>query len=314
MPAPILVGYDPRSRAPGPVVFGAGAARLTGAPLLVVSVHGGDSSTHGAAADELGGGTRDAAHGAVEGLERAIPELAEVSAEVRAVDGHSAPRALHRLAEEEGAGLVVVGASTRGRSARALLGSTAERVIHGAPCPVAIVPGDLERTTLGVVGVAFVPSPEGREALHAGSVIADAAGAQLRIIALLKPELGAVEGAHADPRGVRTNEERAETAATHQAALLAAIAEARTATPVGREPQVDVQFGEPEQTLVDVSRHLDLLVMGSRGYGPRLAVLLGGVSRRVAAQAQCPVLVIPRGASRPLEDLLLGDARVDARS
>ena len=47
--------------------------------------------------------------------------------------------------------------------------------------------------------------------------------------------------------------------------------------------------------------------MGSRGYGPHRAVLLGGVSRRVSAEAECPVLVIPRGASRPLEDLLLAD-------
>ena len=40
--------------------------------------------------------------------------------------------------------------------------------------------------------------------------------------------------------------------------------------------------------------------MGSRGYGPGLAVLLGGVSRRVTMTARCPVLVVPRGSTSAL--------------
>jgi hypothetical protein len=34
------------------------------------------------------------------------------------------------------------------------------------------------------------------------------------------------------------------------------------------------------------------------------AVLLGGVSRRVAAEASCPVIVLPRGVESSLEALL----------
>jgi hypothetical protein len=48
---------------------------------------------------------------------------------------------------------------------------------------------------------------------------------------------------------------------------------------------------------------LDLLVSGSRGYGLLRAVLLGGVSRRLAAEAQCPVIVLPRGVETALEAL-----------
>jgi hypothetical protein len=33
-------------------------------------------------------------------------------------------------------------------------------------------------------------------------------------------------------------------------------------------------------------------------------VLLGGVSRRVAAEARCPVIVLPRGVPASLEALL----------
>jgi nucleotide-binding universal stress UspA family protein len=48
---------------------------------------------------------------------------------------------------------------------------------------------------------------------------------------------------------------------------------------------------------------MDLLVCGSRGYGPLRAVLLGSVSRRITAEARCPVIVIPRGVKGALETL-----------
>jgi nucleotide-binding universal stress UspA family protein len=50
-------------------------------------------------------------------------------------------------------------------------------------------------------------------------------------------------------------------------------------------------------------RELDLLVCGSRRYGPAQAVLLGGVSRRVA-EAHCPVIMLARGGDGGLESLV----------
>jgi nucleotide-binding universal stress UspA family protein len=44
------------------------------------------------------------------------------------------------------------------------------------------------------------------------------------------------------------------------------------------------------------SADLDLLVVGSRGYGPLRAVLLGSVSTPVVRSAQSPLVVLPRGA------------------
>ena len=43
-------------------------------------------------------------------------------------------------------------------------------------------------------------------------------------------------------------------------------------------------------------REIDLLVCGSRGYGPVRRVLLGGVLRKLVRRAACPVVVVPRGA------------------
>ena len=39
---------------------------------------------------------------------------------------------------------------------------------------------------------------------------------------------------------------------------------------------------------------VDLLVCGSRGYGPPRRVLLGGVSSRLVRRAKVPVAVVPR--------------------
>jgi hypothetical protein len=61
---------------------------------------------------------------------------------------------------------------------------------------------------------------------------------------------------------------------------------------------------DPVAVLVEMSADLDVLVCGSRGYGPLRAALLGSVSRRVAGAAQCPVIVVPRGVRTPLESLV----------
>ena len=59
---------------------------------------------------------------------------------------------------------------------------------------------------------------------------------------------------------------------------------------------------------------LDLLVCGSRGYGPLRAVLLGSVSGAVMMAARCAVIAVPRGVRASLDDLA-GQAspRRDAR-
>ena len=67
---------------------------------------------------------------------------------------------------------------------------------------------------------------------------------------------------------------------------------------------VDVITDEPARALVAASKHLDLLVMGSRALGTRKAVILGSVSRRVIDQSACPVIVIPRDTTAKRDELL----------
>lgn len=55
--------------------------------------------------------------------------------------------------------------------------------------------------------------------------------------------------------------------------------------------------GDAQQLLARESGDLDLLVVGSRGYGPRRAVLLGSVSSALVRSARSPLVVVPRAAN-----------------
>lgn len=52
--------------------------------------------------------------------------------------------------------------------------------------------------------------------------------------------------------------------------------------------------GNAAAVLAGQTAELDLLVLGSRGYGPLRSVLLGTVSEATVAEAQSPVLIVPR--------------------
>ena len=53
-----------------------------------------------------------------------------------------------------------------------------------------------------------------------------------------------------------------------------------------------VSAGPPAHALVECSRGADLLVVGSRGHGGFVGLLLGSVSSACAAYAHCPVLIM----------------------
>ena len=53
---------------------------------------------------------------------------------------------------------------------------------------------------------------------------------------------------------------------------------------------------DPASVVAKASEDADLVVMGSRGYGPVRRVLLGGVASAVLREAACPVIVTARSA------------------
>jgi nucleotide-binding universal stress UspA family protein len=296
MASPVLAAVDPGTVDLAPVRFAALLAGHTGAPLMIASVFASDETVERLAGGQLGEDLPRDASGA---LERAVDAAravtgvgASLSVDALPLGASSAPRGLAFAALEVGAALVVVGSPAGGPTGRTGVGSTAARLLDGAPSAVAVVPagwqGDGDWTT---VGAGFVASVEGRAATGGAHVVAGRAGARLRVLAAVQPRAwmdGAGDEVAADLRA------RAEEAGGADMARLP-----------GTAVDVDVLEGEPADVLLAAAADdLDLLVCGARGYGPERSALLGGVTRRVTAGAACPVIVLARGPGVTLESLV----------
>jgi nucleotide-binding universal stress UspA family protein len=311
MRKPILAGYDPRLEDHAPVRFGMTAARFTGAPLIVASVEAGAHVIGVYAGHEqpyavgmnLDRDLMDDCQQALDDVETELKAF-NIKAECRILHSTSAAKALHEEAEKDDAALLVVGSSRKGDENRLHLGSTADRLIHGAPCPISVVPHQwTPKGQLEEIGVAYVESDEGKEALRAAHALARRAGARLRVLTVIKPRARMAleaEAPHEGQHGTSVEDVEGEHMLMAQQAVRREVEGLGDDVPV----EVDVHDGDPADVLIHVSEHLDMLVCGSRGYGPLRAVLLGSVSRRVADEARCPVLVLPRGVKNSLDALL----------
>jgi nucleotide-binding universal stress UspA family protein len=302
MTPPILLGVDPVHHDPDAPVLAALLARATSAPVIAVAAYGDETARTLADADHVHAlrGDAMARPSAVEGAFHGLV------VETHAVAGPSAARVLHDCAEARGAGLLVVGSTHRGKVGRIALGSTADRLLHGATCPVAVAPRGFAERMRGIdrVGVAFVDTEEGREALRAAATLAAACGAELHAATAVEPlPWSTTRLAAPIDVGAHLEHQREQAEITVRSALDRIRPAVRT--------HIDVLIDPPVVALERFSTDVDLLVCGSRGYGPLGSVLLGGVSRRLVHRAACPVVVVPRGTERVLEDLagVLGEAR-----
>jgi nucleotide-binding universal stress UspA family protein len=75
-----------------------------------------------------------------------------------------------------------------------------------------------------------------------------------------------------------------------QQTLDTAVANVRAAHPA-LEASARLVSGHPAPILVEASKGADLLVVGSRGHGEFVGMLIGSVGVHCAAHAHCPVLV-----------------------
>jgi nucleotide-binding universal stress UspA family protein len=150
---------------------------------------------------------------------------------------------LHRLAEERGADLLVVGSSRRGMFGRVLLGDDTRASLNGAPCAVAIAPSGFSarESPFSVVGVAYNESRESEEALATARDLAKTNHLEVRALQVVP-------------------------------------------TP---------SYGEE---LAAFGAEVDLLVVGSRGYGPLQRLIHGSTSDYLMRHARCALLILARGS------------------
>ncbi len=222
-------------------------------------------------------------------LEEAKERLGDLEVETRAFGGGSAAGVVNDLAEREEIDTIVVGSPHRGPIGRTLIGSVADGLLHGAPCEVMVAPRGYaaeERGPFRTIAVAYDDTPEAKAALKRAEAIALACRATIVVYTVSAPPtvaLGATGYAPASPPDAGAIVTR----------TVKAVDERLAAT--GR-----ALHGVPGPAIVEACEEAgaDLLVAGSRGYGPVMRVLLGSVSTQLAHKAPCPVLVVPRPGER----------------
>jgi len=291
----IVIGHDGSDSGDDGATLGAQLAHATGETPIIVAVYPEENPIGAGRVDaEWVAYMRQQAEEVREHARRFL-EGRGVQAEYRVVGSSSAAHGLDDIAEAESASMIVVGSSPRGARRRISPGSTGERLLHGAICPVAVAPrGMRERppdTPVQRIGVAYIDSPEAGEARRVAAELAAATNATLTLYTVVGPRsevVAPVIGRDAEISFLKSVREGAR----------AALDEALAALPEGVTATAELLEGDVIDELASLDeREIDVLVMGSRGYGPVRRVLLGGVARKLIRRAACPLIVVPRGST-----------------
>ena len=208
--------------------------------------------------------------------------------ELRLVPGRAAARGLQELAEREQASLIVLGASERAGLGRIVPGSTARKLLSGSKLPVAIAPRGYTESPQQdpVIGVGFDGGEESATAVRWASDLARRSEGRLHLIAVHEP----VPFASLSPAALPTDSvNRALRRELHEDFERAVAGLAG-----GLSIETTFRDGDPATELTAISSDLDLLVLGSRGYGPLSSVLLGSVSEATISRSVAPTVVVPR--------------------
>ncbi|HEY7621174.1 MAG TPA: universal stress protein [Solirubrobacteraceae bacterium] len=291
----IVAGCNGRERGRGAVSLAHAIATATGARLLLVGVHHNPPLP-------FPSGYADQRHELERDLRAVRDELAP-EAVIQIHADMSPAHALRHVARYEGADLVVVGSRHRRRRQHIAESDHAMQVLHGARCAVAVAPDPLApRPELRRIGVGIDATHESTVALEMACDLARRTGARLQLVAVADDGASPWWGYLPTPVDEETIQEIVEQRET----AVRALVDERLALCEDVDAEGDVVVGNPAGELILASEGLDLLVLGSRRWGPVKRLALGSTSERVIRHTACPVLVPRRDAdTRP-------DERTDA--
>jgi nucleotide-binding universal stress UspA family protein len=287
----ILIGVDATGRSEDAIAFARRFAPATTGDVVVATIVPRSA--------EVGSPARHDAHETVRRMSGLLAGVAAERVHTAVIAERSAPQGLNLLAAAESASMVVIGSTHTGPLGRVRPGSTAERLLTGAPCAVAVVPHGYRTEhdqPIHRIGVAYDGSAEAKQALDAGITAARALGASLDVITVVPSDTYGAPALMGGPGYIVVAE---DVVADIRADLDATMAGLPADVPA-RGVELD---GRPWRELARASEKLDLLIVGSRGYGPLHAVILGGTSGPLMREARCPVLALPRGADNSLAEL-----------
>lgn len=222
------------------------------------------------AAEELLGRERDAAG---------------VDAELVIWPASTVGRGLHQLAEQRHSDLLTVGSCSHGFAGRVLMGDDTRAALNGASCAVAVAPVGYAHDlgTIKTIGVGYDGSPEAEAAVALARGLAEQHGARLRAMEVVRLP----RASYGFSAGMLLGE-----------TLPGFVEEAnQRLSALGDDIEGKAVLGVPGEELAAFGAQVDLLVVGSRSYGPVRRLMLGSTSEYLSRHARCPVLVLPRAAA-----------------
>jgi nucleotide-binding universal stress UspA family protein len=202
------------------------------------------------------------------------------------------------LARNRQTDLIVI--STRGHTGlkRALLGSTAERVVRHAPCPVLTVPSQIPGERVNEASVfrlkkILVPidfSETSAQALPYAAAMARQFDAEIILLHVVEPLL-IPAGLGYMRSGVRDTDRNSEQIAKTNLHCVSEefFGESDCA-------RIMARTGAPHREITAAAKELgaDLIVLTTHGYTGLKHVLLGSTAEQVVRHADCPVMVVRR--------------------
>ena len=274
----VLVGVDGRPNGRDAIALASHLVDPDG-KLTLVHVHSGDLRPSHAISPGLVRGARSLAHAARAGARR----RGGVGG-ARQRRGDEPWARASRAGGGAGRDLLVVGSCSHGAFGRAMLGDDTRAALNGAPCAVAIAPlGYAEHPTpIAKVGVAYNVSPESEAALAMAHSLAAANRASVHALEVVMIPTVAYGGMMAPAIGEGLD-------------MMLQEADSR----MKELPDVEGRavYGLAGEELAAFGDQVDLLVVGSRGYGPVKRLVLGSTSEYLQRHARCSLLVLPRAAT-----------------
>ncbi|MEY4483025.1 MAG: hypothetical protein RL693_477 [Verrucomicrobiota bacterium] len=223
---------------------------------------------------------------ATEALEKLRTRLpAGVQVEILVSEGRPADE-ICRIAKELKTNFILMTSHGRTGVKLLMMGSTAEEVVHNAPCSVLVLKPKAGKNSLplriGRIGVAYDESESSRAALALGLQFMRHSVSHLDLISavepitLLAPEMAIV-----------SDRERLEEA---QVRLNQVCRDISSSLPI----EINLRLGKPWRVVKEIAeeRECDLLIIGAHEYWRPGDWILGTTAEKVVRHTACPVLIV----------------------
>jgi nucleotide-binding universal stress UspA family protein len=207
------------------------------------------------------------------------------------VSHRSASGGLLEASSEVEPEVLILGSASEGSLGQVVIGSTADRLLHSSPVPMAIAPRGYRGTKGGGltrITAAYPGTPETLHVVERVAALGERLGVPMRVITF------AVRGRTMYPPevGLRAEDSILEQLATHARETLAQL---KTDGVVADDVELQVVTGNGWDEALDAAdwQDGDLLAIGTSPAGGIARVFLGSRGSKILRHSPVPVLVLP---------------------